>query len=140
MTGPIDPSLAARALELARAALARSGAPPELPSRLLVVDVERQRAVWLENGAAKAVWPVSTARAGIGGAEGSFRTPPGWHRVDRRIGEDAEEGAVFVSRAPTGETWRGEPRDEDLILTRVLTLDGLEEGVNRGPGHDSLER
>jgi UDP-N-acetylmuramate--alanine ligase len=140
MTSSVDPSLAARVLELAHAALARSGAPPELPSRLLVVDVERQRAVWLENGAAKAVWPVSTARAGIGGAEGSYRTPPGWHRVHRRIGEGAEEGAVFVSREPTGETWRGEARDEDLILTRVLTLDGLEEGVNRGPGHDSLER
>ncbi len=140
MTGRLDPSLAARALELACAALARRGAPAELPSRLLVVDVERQRAVWLEDGAAKAVWPVSTAHAGIGGAEGSYRTPPGWHRVHRRIGEDAEEGAVFASRESTGETWRGEARDEDLILTRILTLDGLEEGVNRGPGHDSLER
>jgi len=140
MTAPADPSLAARALDLARAALARRGAPPEPPSRLLVVDVERQRAVLIENGAAKAVWPVSSARAGIGGAEGSYRTPPGWHRVHRRIGEGAEEGSVFVSREPTGEMWRGEARDDDLILTRILTLDGLEEGVNRGPGHDSLER
>jgi UDP-N-acetylmuramate-alanine ligase len=140
MTAPVDPSLAARALDLARAALARCGAPPELPSRLLVVDVERQRAVLIENGAAKAVWPVSSARAGIGGAEGSYRTPPGWHRVHRRIGEGAEEGSVFVSREPTGEMWRGEARDDDLILTRILTLDGLEEGVNRGPGNDSLER
>jgi len=140
MTAPADPSLAARALDLARAARARRGAPPEPPSRLLVVDVERQRAVLIENGAAKAVWPVSSARAGIGGAEGSYRTPPGWHRVHRRIGEGAEEGSVFVSREPTGEMWRGEARDDDLILTRILTLDGLEEGVNRGPGHDSLER
>jgi UDP-N-acetylmuramate--alanine ligase len=36
--------------------------------------------------------------------------------------------------------WRGEVREEDLILTRVLTLDGLEEGWNRGPRRDSLER
>src|SRR5262245_62930397 len=97
MTAPIDPNLAARALGLARAALARRGAPPELPSRLLVVDVERQRAVWLENGAAKAVWPVSTAAAGIGGAEGSYRTPPGWHRVHRRIGEGAERSEEHTS-------------------------------------------
>src|SRR6476469_9381750 len=131
MTGPVDRSLAA---------LARCGAPPELPARLLVVDVERQRAVLIENGAAKAVSPVSSARAGIGGAEGSYRTPPGWHRVHRRIGEGAEEGSVFVSRAPTGETWRGEPRDDDLILTRIPTLVGLEEGVNRGPGNESVER
>ena len=140
MTGPVDPSLAARALGLARAALARRAAPAGLPSRLLVVDVERQRAVWLEDGAAKEVWPVSTAEAGIGGGEGSYRTPPGWHRVHRRIGEGAEQGSVFVSREPTGELWRGEARDDDLILTRILTLDGLEDGVNRGPGHDSLER
>jgi UDP-N-acetylmuramate--alanine ligase len=105
-----------------------------------VVDVDRQRAVWFEGGEALDTWPVSTARAGIGGTQGSYRTPPGWHRVHRRIGEDAQPGCVFMSREPTGETWRGEARDDDLILTRILTLDGLEDGVNRGPGHDSLER
>ena len=140
MTNPVDPSLAARALDLAGAALARRGAPSELPSRLLVVDVERQRAILLEGGEARGAWPVSTSRAGIGGTQNSYRTPPGWHRVHRRIGEGAEPGCVFASREPTGETWTGEARDDDLILTRILTLDGLEDGVNRGAGHDSLER
>ena len=27
-----------------------------------------------------------------------------------------------------------------MILTRILRLEGLEEGVNRGPGIDSFER
>lgn len=140
MTHHLDPAAAARALELARGALRRPGAPPDLPSRLLVIDAERALAIWFENREAKAMWPISTARAGIGGREGSYRTPPGWHRVKERIGEDAEPGTVFVSRQPTGEVWRGEPRDDDLILTRILTLDGLEEGINRGPGCDSLAR
>ena len=105
-----------------------------MPSRLLVVDVERQRAIWFEDAEAKAAWPVSTARAGIGGEAGSYRTPPGWHRVHRRIGEGAEAGALFIAREPTGEIWHGEARDDDLILTRILTLDGLEDGVNRGAG------
>ncbi|MGC2341336.1 MAG: L,D-transpeptidase family protein [Methyloceanibacter sp.] len=140
MTHPVDQILAARSLDLARAALLRRGAPRALPSRLLVVDVDRQRAVWFEDEMAKAAWPVSTAHGGIGGAEGSYRTPPGWHRVHRRIGEGAEAGSVFVAREPTGEIWRGQPCDDDLILTRILTLDGLEEGVNRGAGCDSLER
>ena len=131
---------AARALDLAERALSRPGAPAELPDRLLVVDVERQTATLLEAGSAIASWPVSTARAGIGGEEGSFRTPPGWHRIRERIGHDALSGTVFVSREPTGETWCGEKRDDDLILTRVLTLDGLEDGVNRGEGCDSLSR
>ena len=48
--------------------------------------------------------------------------------------------AVFESRAPTGAVWRGEPTEDDLIITRILTLEGLEDSVNRGPGCDSLGR
>lgn len=140
MTASPDSPLTTRALDLARRGLGRPGAPAELPERLLVIDAERQLAIWLEGGKAAGSWPVSTARAGIGGAEGSFRTPPGWHRIKARIGENAPLGTVFVARQPTGETWRGEEREDDLILTRILTLEGLEDGVNRGPGYDSLAR
>lgn len=140
VTTAIDQACAGRALHLAQRDLARPGAPAALPQRLLVVDVERQRATLLEKNEAVASWLVSTSRNGIGGAEGSYRTPPGWHRVHRRIGEFAETGTVFVSREPTGDAWRGEARDDDLILTRILTLEGLEDGVNRGAGCDLLER
>ena len=99
MTASLDKLSAARALDLARDGLSRQGAPASLPDRLLVVDAERQVATWLEGGKPVAAWPVSTARNGIGGAEGSFRTPPGWHAIRRRIGEQAALGAVFVSRA-----------------------------------------
>jgi UDP-N-acetylmuramate--alanine ligase len=133
-------SISGRALALARDALNRPGAPGALTSRLLVVDVERQTATWLEGETAIASWPVSTARNGIGGEDNSFKTPPGWHSIHAKIGEGACTGTVFASREPTGETWRGETCDGDLILTRILTLDGLEDGVNRGPGRDSLER
>ncbi|MBI5710929.1 MAG: L,D-transpeptidase family protein [Candidatus Eisenbacteria bacterium] len=122
------------------AARARPAAPDEW-ERLLVVDVPRQRLVLCDDaGRGLAEYPVSTAAAGIGGAEGSLQTPPGWHRIHARIGAGAPSGARFVSRAPTGEVWDGEPRAEDLILSRILTLEGLEDGVNRGPGRDSLER
>lgn len=139
MTTPTD-QISARALDLAREGLARPGAPAALPARLLVIDTERQIANWLESGRAVAAWPVSTARAGIGGEEDSYRTPPGWHRIRQRIGEDAAPGTIFVCREPIDERWCGEPRDDDLILTRILTLDGLEDGVNRGQGRDSLAR
>jgi UDP-N-acetylmuramate--alanine ligase len=134
------PPLSSRALDLARAALARPGAPSKLPRRLLVVDVERQTATLIEDAAPRAAWRVSTAQAGIGGEQGSYRTPPGWHRVHRKIGAGASPGTVFVARAPTGEIWHGDQRADDLILTRILTLDGLEDGINRGAGHDSLAR
>jgi UDP-N-acetylmuramate--alanine ligase len=60
--------------------------------------------------------------------------------VGARIGAGAAPGSVFESRLATGEVWRGEPRADDLILSRVLTLEGLEPGVNQGEGCDSLER
>jgi UDP-N-acetylmuramate--alanine ligase len=135
------PEAASRALALARAALTRPRAPfRELPSRLLLVDVERQRLTLLEDGRPVADYLVSTASAGIGAEDGSLRTPPGWHRIHARIGAGEPSGAVFESHVATGQVWRGEPRAEDLILTRVLTLEGFEEDVNRGPGRDSLER
>jgi UDP-N-acetylmuramate--L-alanine ligase len=140
VTSPLDPNAAARAAELARAGLQRRGAPSQLPPRLLVVDAERQTGTWFEDGKAVVQWPVSTARLGIGGAENSYRTPPGWHRIERKIGQNATSGTRFVAREPNGEIWSGEDSDDDLILTRVLTLRGLEEGVNSGTGCCSLER
>jgi UDP-N-acetylmuramate--alanine ligase len=137
MTKP-DPQ---RARVLFALALGRRPAPPDGWRHLLAVDVARQRLVLMDReGLGLAEYPVSTAAAGIGGAEGSLRTPPGLHRIHARIGAGQPAGAVFVSREPTGEVWHGAPRDEDLILSRVITLDGLEPGVNRGPGCDSLER
>lgn len=136
-----DPESAARALDLARAAMERPQAPFRTPPpRLVLVDVARQRVTLLEAGRPVAVYPASTSAAGIGGEEGSNRTPLGWHRIHARIGAGAPLGTVFESRVPTGRVWRGEAAEADLILTRVLTLEGLEDGVNRGPGRDSLER
>jgi UDP-N-acetylmuramate--alanine ligase len=136
--GPIP---AAHYRALALKGLTRPGAPlAELPPRFLVVDVAGQRLGLLEDGRLTGDYRVSTAAAGIGGLDGSLRTPPGWHRIHARIGAGAPQGAVFVDRVATGAVWRGEHRADDFILTRILTLDGLEQGVNRGPGRDSLER
>ena len=130
-----------RVLVLARAALARPRSPfDSLPDRLVLVDVSRQRLTLIEGERPVSEYPASTAAAGIGGEEGSFRTPPGWHRIAARIGAGMPGGAVFESRAPTGAVWRGEPTEDDLIITRILTLEGLEDSVNRGPGCDSLGR
>ncbi len=135
------PPDAERAHALLAAARARRPLPEGPWRHLLVVDVPRQRLVLFDRaGAALAEYVVSTAAAGIGGAAGSNRTPPGLHRIHARLGAGQPPGAVFVSRQPTGEVWRGEDRPDDLILSRVLTLEGLEDGVNRGPGCDSLER
>lgn len=69
-------------------------------------------------------WPVSTARAGTGFAEGSLQTPLGRFRICEKIGHGAPERTLFQSRVPIRVA--SEPSDDDQILTRILWLDGLE--------------
>jgi UDP-N-acetylmuramate--alanine ligase len=109
------------------------------PTRWLLVESDRQAVTLVEDDAAVVTWPCSTAAVGIDAREGSGGTPPGLHRIASRIGEGAAKGTVFESREPTGEIWHA-GLAADLILTRILTLEGLEDGVNRGPGVDSLAR
>jgi hypothetical protein len=99
----------------------------------IFVSIPEQTLYLVENGVL--VWqaPCSTAAAGVGSREGSLQTPTGWHRVDTKIGDGLPWGQIFRSREATKHTWKpGMETKEDLVLTRVLILDGLEPGVNRG--------
>lgn len=93
------------------------------------VDVPAQRVrVIAENGAVLWEADVSTSRYGLGEEEGSFKTPRGWFEVAEKIGDGAPPGAVFQSRVPTGVIWTPDAPivEEDLVLTRILWLAGLE--------------
>lgn len=89
-------------------------------------------------------YPVSTGKNGLGEQRGSECTPRGWHRIHSKIGLDAAVNSVFVSRQWTGEIYSPELANQyperDWILTRILQLDGLEPGRNKGNEVDSLQR
>jgi len=89
-------------------------------------------------------WPVSTAANGPGEQHGSGCTPRGWHRVVARIGAGCVPNTVFIGRRPTGEvyspTLAQSMPGRDWILTRILWLQGLEPGRNRGGEVDTLRR
>lgn len=80
----------------------------------------------------------STSRYGIGEVAGSNMTPRGLHRVAEKIGGGWPAGAVFKERIFQGYTWNGLP--EALITHRILWLEGLEPGFNRGGNVDSHSR
>lgn len=93
----------------------------------LRVSIANQMVEVLHEG--KPIWAayVSTALAGTGSEEGSHKTPLGHFIIAEKIGHGAPLGAVFKGRVPTGEIWTpGQRMDEDLILTRILWLDGVE--------------
>ena len=87
---------------------------------------------------------ISSAKNGIGEQENSGKTPRGWHRIAQKIGHDAAENTVFVARQPTGEIYNPQLAQQfpqrDWILSRILWLDGLDAGFNRGEGCDSFKR
>lgn len=112
---------------------------------LLVVDVARQELRAWQRGRMQVRYDVSTARRGVGNREGSFMTPPGWHEIDERIGGDQPVGSVFKERVHSGRVipekeWGAAKEPGDLILSRILWLRGLQDGVNRGPGIDTHDR
>ncbi len=77
-----------------------------------------------------ASFPISTSGFGLGAEPGSNKTPVGRFAVCEKIGADAPLGAVFASREATGEQAPLQSPDDprDLILTRILWLEGLEPG------------
>lgn len=97
----------------------------------------REGRLWLE-------YDCSTSKKPCSNIADSLGTPLGLHRVARKIGAGEPCGMVFVARMPTGECY-GERADAGagqraLVTTRILWLEGLQKGVNRGPGCDSFAR
>ena len=80
----------------------------------------------------------STSKFGIGQIAGSNCTPLGLHRIAEKIGGGWPVGTVFKGRQPVGFTWQGMPLAS--ITTRILWLEGLEPGFNRGGNVDSHAR
>jgi hypothetical protein len=122
------------------------GVPPS--RQLLIVSVRHQSVSLLEKSSAHfrsarayqflRTYRCSTSRFGVGQTQGSNRTPLGLHRIAEKIGDGWPAGTVFKARQPIGYTWKGVP--QAAITTRILWLDGLEPGFNRGGNVDSHAR
>ncbi len=94
--------------------------------RELKVHTNAQCLDLIEGGALVAKWPVSTSRFGLGSEVGSFHTPLGSFRIAEKIGAGCPLGTIFRGRVPQGVWAPGDPEEEDMILTRILWLDGVE--------------
>jgi hypothetical protein len=86
-------------------------------------------------------YPISTAAMGMGNQVDSFKTPFGIHRIRQKIGGDQPRGMIFEAREPIGKiACDFDFREKDEITSRILWLDGLEEGFNSGVGCDTYSR
>ncbi len=118
--------------------------PDQRFENFIYVGVKRQELDLYLNGNRIISYPVSTSMHGAGTKAGSDMTPIGLHKIRGKFGSDAPIGGILKARKYTGNiaSIQTNPMKtgEDAITTRILTLEGLENGINKGGELDSFER
>ena len=111
---------------------------------LLYVNIDKQSMYLLKKGTISRAFKISTSYYGTGSETNSFKTPLGKHEIYKKIGEDLPINAILK-----GRVWNGAianvitddiDTDFDHVTSRILWLDGLEKGKNKGLGVDSRSR
>ena len=111
---------------------------------IVLVDISEQELYIYKTKQLKKIYPISTAFKGEGNQLGSEQTPVGIHQITEKFGQDAPFASIFVGRQETGKIAKiiHAPIDyrNDHVTSRILWLDGLEEGKNKGGDVDSHQR
>lgn len=89
-------------------------------------------------------YAVSTSKFGTGSQNGSEQTPLGLHRIKDKLGGAMPVNEVFIGRVPHGNLdeckERGVELPDDVIMSRILWLEGMEPGRNQGGYVDTYQR
>lgn len=107
-------------------------------SDFIYIGINRQKLYYVKEDSLINIYDVSTALNGAGNALQSFKTPTGLHEISEKIGNDMPIGASFKYKNYTGEVLEilldssSNDSKSDAITTRILTLKGLEKGLNVG--------
>lgn len=108
----------------------------------IFIDTGKQLLHWVDIDEKESkFYPISSAANGLGNRVDTHKTPIGLHRVKQKIGGGEPAGMIFNAREPTGRVSKyNDNRKKDEITSRIIWLDGLEQGFNRGGVHDSYSR
>ena len=108
------------------------------------IEISSQRLFLKENGQIIRSYPVSSSSFGEGQIENSFKTPYGKHKIKTKIGTNVNKNDFFISRQHISQSANiiHDPIDseDDFITSRIMWLEGAEEGFNRGGSVDSFKR
>lgn len=113
-------------------------------NKLIFISVMQQLMNCFEDDQLLFTYQISTGTNGVGELIHSECTPRGWHKVHAILGTEQQTNSVFVARQWTGEIYSEDLAKinpgRDWILTRILQLEGMEQGRNKGGDVDSLTR
>lgn len=110
---------------------------------MLLASIDSQQIQHLHMGKLVKGYKMSSSKQPPSCIENSLGTPWGLHRVCEKIGAGYESGTVFEGRVSIGlkaEECSREMQTRNLITSRILRIEGLEEGVNKGGLVDTFKR
>ena len=113
-------------------------------TEIIFVSIKKQRLYHIKNDAIIKEYIISSSAYGIGSEAGSNKTPLGLHKVNQKYGEKTPingrmVGRVFYGKIATIYKDNTKSKTDD-VTTRILWLEGLEHGKNKGEGIDSFKR
>lgn len=110
---------------------------------LLLGNIDKQEIAHFHQGKSVKCYSMSSSKQPPSCMENSLGTPWGLHVVCEKIGCGQKKGMVFEGRIPIGliaSECNLEKQNRNLITSRILRLDGLEKGINKGGSLDTFKR
>ena len=110
----------------------------------LEISIAEQRLYLFEENKLIRSYPVSSSAYGEGQVEDSLKTPLGMHKIKSKIGTNVDKYHFFVSREHIAQKAKiiheNIDSEDDFITSRIMWLEGLNEGFNKGTNVDSYNR
>ena len=111
---------------------------------IIFVSIEKQRLYHIKNNKIISEFIISSSAYGTGNKAGSNKTPLGLHKVKQKYGDNTPINGRMKGRVYYGEIatiYKDSTKSKtDDVTTRILWLEGLEHGRNKGEGIDSFKR
>ena len=111
---------------------------------LLFVSIENQKMYRIQSKDIIETYDISTSKYGIGNQMGSNKTPTGLHKINSKYGHKTPVNGRMIGRVFYGQIAKifsdTTTSKTDDITSRILWLEGLENGINKGDNIDSYKR
>ena len=111
---------------------------------LLFVSIKNQKMYRIQSKDIIETYDISTSKYGIGNQMGSNKTPTGLHKINSKYGHKTPVNGRMIGRVFYGQIAKifsdTTTSKTDDITSRILWLEGLENGINKGDNIDSYKR
>jgi len=111
---------------------------------VIYVSIKQQKLYHIQHDSIIKEYIISSSAYGIGSTSGSNKTPIGLHYIKKKYGEKTPINGKMTGRLFHGNIatiYNDETKSKtDDVTSRILWLEGMEKGKNKGKGIDSFNR